>query len=469
MKLKGRMTIELTDSNTGAVETVTEENMITEAVNDLFAYNPFGVHYTTGETINEVEWYKTMLPICPKLIGGILLFSKVLTEDAANIFPPAHNLPVAYASNNVNSTADVARGSLNQSESKALDNGYKFVWEFTPSQGNGTIAAAALTSCWGGVNAFGSSAGTKATFQMMKRVDIGDVPDARKQMLFNAVAFDWEKEILTSITFKDSAVVIRKLRVPTFTIGLNEQLNDSTTSIIEEKSVTTTSFVWGDDYSVWGDFFDGGDGCWYGFSSEGNSSGNATVTWVKIKKDDLTVTDGSWTLTKAYLHRIGTRDEATSYPERTIYSVMRGGYLYVLAYNKKGIYKINANNQTDVTLIPFGFTSAFKPLCESGSCEVYMTVVNGLIMGWDFILDPADKVKKVTGAVRLEDEASPIFQYKNFLVQWGGSYGNEYRTVYILTPYLASINNLSQTVEKTAEKTMKITYTLTQEAETPAP
>ena len=273
-------------------------------------------------------------------------------------------------------------------------------------------------------------------------------------MLFNAVAFDWEKEILTSITFKDSAVVIRKLRVPTFTIGLNEQLNDSTTSIIEEKSVTTTSFVWGDDYSVWGDFFDGGDGCWYGFSSEGNSSGNATVTWVKIKKDDLTVTDGSWTLTKAYLHRIGTRDEATSYPERTIYSVMRGGYLYVLAYNKKGIYKINANNQTDVTLIPFGFTSAFKPLCESGSCEVYMTVVNGLIMGWDFILDPADKVKKVTGAVRLEDAASPIFQYKNFLVQWGGSYGNEYRTVYILTPYLASINNLSQTVEKTAEKTM---------------
>lgn len=34
MKLKGSMTIELTDSNTGAVETVTEENMITEAVND---------------------------------------------------------------------------------------------------------------------------------------------------------------------------------------------------------------------------------------------------------------------------------------------------------------------------------------------------------------------------------------------------------------------------------------------------
>ena len=46
----------------------------------------------------------------------------------------------------------------------------------------------------------------------------------------------------------------------------------------------------------------------------------------------------------------------------------------------------------------------------------------------------------------------------------GGGYGSEYRTVYLLTPYRASINNLSSPVEKTAEKTMKITYTLTQEA-----
>lgn len=63
---------------------------------------------------------------------------------------------MAYASNNVNSTANVARGSMNLTESKKLDNGYKFVWEFTPSQGNGTIAAAALTSAQGGANAYES-------------------------------------------------------------------------------------------------------------------------------------------------------------------------------------------------------------------------------------------------------------------------------------------------------------------------
>ena len=42
MTLKGVMTIELTDENTGAVETVTEENMITESVNNILGVKPYG-------------------------------------------------------------------------------------------------------------------------------------------------------------------------------------------------------------------------------------------------------------------------------------------------------------------------------------------------------------------------------------------------------------------------------------------
>ena len=45
MTLKGVMTIELTDANTGAVETVTEENMITESVNNILGLNPMGIFY----------------------------------------------------------------------------------------------------------------------------------------------------------------------------------------------------------------------------------------------------------------------------------------------------------------------------------------------------------------------------------------------------------------------------------------
>ena len=159
MKLKGTIVMELTDVNTGEVTTIMEENMVTNAVNDILGTNPMGVFYCEAEYSTGVVWTGNLLPICPNMIGGILVFPKALEERADNIYPLSDNLPVAYASNDVNATANTARGSLNLTESKALDNGYKFVWEFTPSQGNGTIAAVALTSRQGGENGFGSLVG----------------------------------------------------------------------------------------------------------------------------------------------------------------------------------------------------------------------------------------------------------------------------------------------------------------------
>ena len=46
MRLKGTMVMELTDTGTGVVETVTEENMVTEAVNNILGMNPMGVFYS---------------------------------------------------------------------------------------------------------------------------------------------------------------------------------------------------------------------------------------------------------------------------------------------------------------------------------------------------------------------------------------------------------------------------------------
>lgn len=467
MRLKGTMILELTDVNTSEVETVTEENMITNAVNNILGINPMGIFYAaTGEYDDAVLWNESLLPICPNMIGGILLFSNALEEDADNLYQYSANMPVAYASNNVNSTANLARGSLNLTESKALDNGYKFVWEFAPSQGNGTIAAIALTSALGGQNGFGSLVGDASAFLLLKAANIGDIPKAKQMVLFEAVEVDFEGNLMYSITFQDSAVLIRKIRIPIFDIGLNEKLDDSTYQVLEEHTVQTSTFCFLGSYTFYGDFFDGKDGYWYGFSNQGNSSGNATMVWVKISKADYSMTEGQWTLTNAKLMDIGDRDTETTYPERTIKGCLRNGYLYVPAYNKQGIYKINVSNSADVILIEFGFTSKWKPLCDTGSCEVYMTLIGDIIVAGDFQVLADDTIVHTQGSVRLNDAATPLFQYKHFLLGWGGSYGNEYRNMYLLTPYLASINNLSSAVVKTVDKTMKITYTLTEVEET---
>lgn len=465
MKLKGTMVMELTDVNTSEVETITEENMVTNAVNNILGLNPMGVFYAaTGEYDDAVLWNGSLLPICPNMIGGILLFSNALAENADNIYVDSDNLPVAYASNNVNSTSNTARGSLNLTESKALDNGYKFVWEFTPSQGNGTIAAVALTSALGGQNGYGSLVGDTSAFLLLKAADIGEMAKARQMVLFEAVEVDFENNLLYSITAADSSVTVRKIRIPIFTIGLNEKLDDSTYRVLEEHTVTTETFHFLGDYTSYGEFMDGKDGYWYGFSNEGNSSGSATMVWVKISKEDYSFTEGQWTLSNAKLMDVGNRDGNTTYPERVVKCCVRSGFLYVPAYNKQGIYKINLANSSDVTLISFGFTSKWKPLCESGSCEVYMTLIGDLIVAGDFQVTADDTVIHTQGSARLNDAATPLFQYKHFLLGWGGSYGNEYRNMYLLTPYLASVNNLSSAVVKTVDKTMKITYTLTEEA-----
>ena len=87
MKLKGEMVIELTDTNTGAVETVQETNMITEAVNNILGLNPMGIYLkASGEYDNSVLWNGTLLPICPNMIGGKQQIPAVLEANTDPIY-----------------------------------------------------------------------------------------------------------------------------------------------------------------------------------------------------------------------------------------------------------------------------------------------------------------------------------------------------------------------------------------------
>ena len=462
-KLKGNLTVELTDENTGAVETVSETNMVTNAVNDLFGMNPMGLYLNAaGRYSDQMVWNDEMLPICPNMLGGILLFSRSLTEDVNNLYPGAANLPVAYASNDVNATANVRRGSMNLTESKVLDNGYRFVWEFTPSQGNGTIAAVGLTSKQGGANAYGSDVAVSTALLEIRKIAL-DMDGEGLANIFSTVEMDYQKNLLYSIRYASNTVEVSTYRIPVFDIGLNEKLDDTTITLEDETVLQCSTFKFYGSYTPYGIFLDGGDGYWYGFSNQANSSSDATMLWIKIKKEDMTFTEGSWTLSNAHLKAVGSFRADSSYPATQRNAVIRNGYLYVLSYDNLGVYKINVNNSTDVTLISLGFESEAKSIGSSGSCECRLTKINDVLIGWDFMIDSSDNVIATYGETRFNNLATPIMQYKEFATGWGGSYGTEYRYNYIVTPYLATICNLSEAVIKNADKTMKITYELTEE------
>ena len=371
---------------------------------------------------------------------------------------------MAYASNDVNATADTQRGSLNLTESKVLDDGYKFVWEFTPSQGNGTIAAVALTSAKGGNSVYGNEVNSSNGYLKVKETRLESQTDDELTLLYSAVEVDFENNVMYSLRFVDSSVIVRKMRLPVFTLGINDRLNDMTCTILEETTLHCSVFSFTTGYTPYGDFMDGHDGYWYGFSNTSNSSGDAAMKWIKIKKSDLTFTEGTWTLSNAHLQAIGSF-KVDSYVTRTIRGVIRNGYLYIMSYEKTGVYKINLSNVTDITLVSLGFESDYRAMSNSSTSQNYMTMINDFIIGYDFIIKADDSVVQLVGAYRFPYIGTPLFQYKEFLTGWGGNYGSDYHTTWLLMPYLASINNLSQAIVKNADKTMKITYTLTEQDE----
>ena len=462
MRLRGRMVIELTDTVSGDVVSVVEENMVTNAVNELLGSNPAGMFYHVGSELSPMDWNQVMLPVCPHMVGGILLFEDPLTEDAAAVFPPGSNLPMGYASNDVNSTTNTRRGSLNLVESGPVTGGYRFVWDFTAGQANGTIAAAGLTHAEGGKNGFGSLVSGASTFLPVKRVSLSGLGSEAVQMLLRVVSADFQSDTLWSLSFESSSVVIRRLRMPLLGLGLLETLGGAFT-VLEETVLTPEVFAFSSGYRSKGVFLDAGDGFWYGFSNEENATWNAEVLWIRISQADFSFTEGSWTLQDVHLKDLGVVTSSGGSVSYVRNGVILGGYLYAMAEDQAGVYRINVTDPMDVSLITLGFTSAYVPVGgSSGNHGIYLTAVRDLVIGGDFMVLPDGSVVRTGSDPKIENLVSPLFMFREYGMAFLGNRTSNSVGFFVLSPYLATVNNLEQAVVKSADQTMRITYELTE-------
>ena len=134
MALKGTTKIELTNVKTGEVEILQETNMVTNAISDILNTDPFNLRWD-----GYVYFRKNLLPIIGNIVGGIVLFEDKLEEDPAKYYAPASKPIIGYSNMEVSPGTDVKRGSMNQTESGFLEDGtgYRFVFDFANTQGNG--------------------------------------------------------------------------------------------------------------------------------------------------------------------------------------------------------------------------------------------------------------------------------------------------------------------------------------------
>lgn len=148
--MKGHTKIELTDVNTGEVEVIEHDNMITSAIEkELLSSRgmmPMAIH-------NQAYGYYNNLDFIASLFGGIFLYRDSLSANADDYLLPFDNELIGYGYyNNTNSGNNRQLGSFSEVESGIQEDGsYKYVYNFDTSQANGQISAVALTPYYSGI------------------------------------------------------------------------------------------------------------------------------------------------------------------------------------------------------------------------------------------------------------------------------------------------------------------------------
>lgn len=139
--VRGEVEVILYDEKGKVVNRQKAHNLVTNATKEIR-------NMIAGKGASMSE----MMPIAEKALGGLMLFTGSITEDADEFNMPANGF-IACAGRYVDNS-NKFRGSYNEYESERLSTGFKSVWDFSTSQANGTINSLALTSLQCGENPF---------------------------------------------------------------------------------------------------------------------------------------------------------------------------------------------------------------------------------------------------------------------------------------------------------------------------
>lgn len=439
--LHGHTKIELKNEKTGELQVVEKDNMITNILSKQL-----------GDC--AIDGYSTLnnryFPLNNLGMGGILLFQEALDEDVNSYRVPNPNTnPIIGCANNaVNDGTDTKRGSRNLTESQQLENGYKFVWDFNTSQGNGQISAIGLTH-----NNIGAS-----DYQIQSNYIQISGNWINSDLLNYSVKMDWDNDILIAIytSTTDNTSYIRKYKLSINNVGVNGSLC-SGTLISEEKlaNAPENNITW----------FDGNDNYYYGFT--GKSQGTA-ITLYRMNKS-------TYEIDSSYTTNISLSTSNDVVPQ----ACYLNGYIYVFTTPRNVdtttmyVAKINASDTSIVTQQ----TLTGLPRAGTGYGRISCCVPDKdrIHVGKVFVYEDLTWSIRLTNVTAFcgasFDNGYGPFQhgfvnsdnFRAIAFAPEASYKGPYMYVTHFINYLATINNLDSPVTKTSEQSMKITYTITEE------
>ena len=459
--LKGTMTIEMTDVHTGETETILEQNMVTNALTEIF--KPLGLA-KNPETV-----LKSFAPYYQKLLGGILLFDRTIEENPNNIYPPADaNLIGCAVYGNQNNTKGTKRGGYNQTESELnlTDRYMKFVYDFTTSQANGTISSVCLTHANGGYTSYGGAdAVLSSSYPLGVRLDDGSLQyvytsytGAKTGDKYSGytkgsteLIFLIDRETDAVYYFRiDSANAITIIRRRAYLKSVSVLTSPYYTKELID-SVQVDGLNLHTSYLAYN--FDHADNCLYIITSpKSDLDAGAAFNITKIAFENWAVTE--YTITNTTNVRIETSGMYFAY--------CHNGFVYIKSEDSPyAVYKIEISNPANVVKLKHNSKAAVDGYPRFA--------VNGRVYYENYNSTYQVHIANESTNELLNPENGYIFNssryrycYTPFLnepmMYYVSCGSNTTIGTLLITNYLATINNLSEPVTKTVDKTMKITY-----------
>lgn len=450
--LKGNTKIELTNIHTGKKEVIEKHNTFTEALPKLMEY-----FHWTGTTFYGNHSSHAFLPLSTVGLSGIYLMAQSLSENVTQV-SDFKNI-VGYAGFSVDTSGSKYIGSLNKTESKKLDNGYQYVWDFGTDRANGVISTVGLTN-----GSFTAKNNTYFPYEMFSdrtgeylRVDnlpwLGQCVDCTEfgQKFMFAV-------LTTTTTIKFTQIQI--------THGIVKLNYLPLSKIIKEKEITIPDIsivLREDSYSY-------STCCYISFDVKNKFYYLITPTkYVRINANTL-----------EYDSAFGVKNMPSIFNNVSInigniFAGVINGYMYRYGTGYE-LYKWEVGSPESAAKL--------KKLNDYYN----LNSVGSYFIGRDKVLDPENlesydinngKNKNSSDyagmwPVSSSDNTNVYLSaysnevgYCNMVNFIGYRYAMKYN--YKLSfgtkfyPYFATINNLDEPVTKTSDKTMKITYTVTEE------
>lgn len=449
--IKGKSIIELTNQKTGEVKKYENENLITNGA----------LNYMQNLMVTNNYRYAENQTLMDDLFGGIWLFDNTLVENKNNIFIPDPTTArmIGHAGPNVfpNDT-DTTRGIKNQDESGTIENGYRYVYDFGTSKGNGTIRSISLTHSltgdWGYGIPFGSCISSSSitpnnlytkcnmfltNFDANTILSVKTKKSSQGTLLYEIKTFN--------VTYNNSKFNcdIRFYEVPIQTLSLNKKkMNNIKKNYLKTQQTFTVNVLndstYCDNYQVYEDEIN-----YYiiGYIY------NFHIYFTQINKQSYEV----YQTTIAGLNNIKWVTSSDNH-----HPIIKDRYIYAKSANMD-IVKINIDDINDQEILSKVNALDYKNI-------ILLQTENNSIITNSYIIDKNNNIwSQISPYAKVYDNSNTSLNatliMKNGLFFYR-EYNSNHMYVYPSPLYLASINNLETSVTKTEQDTMKITYEVTQ-------